>query len=684
VKALTERNMIELQSPAARTSGSSFALRGIYAAMAAVLAAYATSLIVRGPGGPTYTALDGWGVAGFELAAGVFILVRGVRHQRDRPYTLLLGIGATSWALGDFAMTYETLGGHTAPTLSVANFFWAGFFPFAYLAVMVLMRRDVRRFTAANYLDGVIATLAIACLIVAFAFRPIAAAAGAGNEFAAVNLVYPICDVLLSGLTVGGILLLPRGARARWYLIGTAGIVNAAGDTAALFPSLTASQVGWFLNVIAWPTSLLLIAGAVWLTRDPRVSAREQTASGFRIPAYAASVAIAILVYSVVHPSQAALIFIALTLATAGIRFVLALQRMNAINEQRHRDLETAAQAEHDSKHVLQRAVESYAAFAVRVAGGDLTATVAVDEDPELGSLAESLNTMVSGLAEISTEIQTGVHDIAASTAQILGSVSTHTDGASRQSSAISEATATVNELRMAADDSSARARDVASKAANSARVSDEGTEAVAALAEAMCEIGERTADIRKELVMLSDRAQQIGVITETVNELSSRSKLLALNATIEAARAGEHGRGFAVVADQVRDLADQSQAATARVEGILDEVRQATRASVAASEHGAEVVERALDLTTRADERIRNLARTIRDASDAAEQIASSAEFQSLSMDQIAAAMASIEDDTVQFVAGAQSSEAAAQRLTELSDKLSTLSERYRVSAAA
>ena len=276
------------------------------------------------------------------------------------------------------------------------------------------------------------------------------------------------------------------------------------------------------------------------------------------------------------------------------------------------------------------------------------------------------------------------MHDIAASTAQILGSVSTHTDGASRQSSAISEATATVNELRMAADDSSARARDVASKAANSARVSDEGTEAVAALAEAMCEIGERTADIRKELVMLSDRAQQIGVITETVNELSSRSKLLALNATIEAARAGEHGRGFAVVADQVRDLADQSQAATARVEGILDEVRQATRASVAASEHGAEVVERALDLTTRADERIRNLARTIRDASDAAEQIASSAEFQSLSMDQIAAAMASIEDDTVQFVAGAQSSEAAAQRLTELSDKLSTLSERYRVSAAA
>ena len=202
MKALTERNMIELQSPAARTSGSSFALRGIYAAMAAVLAAYATSLIVRGPGGPTYTALDGWGVAGFELAAGVFILVRGVRHQRDRPYTLLLGIGATSWALGDFAMTYETLGGHTAPTLSVANFFWAGFFPFAYLAVMVLMRRDVRRFTAANYLDGVIATLAIACLIVAFAFRPIAAAAGAGNEFAAVNLVYPICDVLLSGLTV--------------------------------------------------------------------------------------------------------------------------------------------------------------------------------------------------------------------------------------------------------------------------------------------------------------------------------------------------------------------------------------------------------------------------------------------------------------------------------------------------
>ena len=128
----------------------------------------------------------------------------------------------------------------------------------------------------------------------------------------------------------------------------------------------------------------------------------------------------------------------------------------------------------------------------------------------------------------------------------------------------------------------------MAEQAAASVRVSDEGTNAVAAIAEAMSEIRSRVEGLAEQIVTLSDRAQQIGSITETVNALSDRSNLLALNATIEAARAGEHGRGFAVVAEQVRQLAEQSRAATGQVEGILEEVRQATDAAVAASEDGA------------------------------------------------------------------------------------------------
>ncbi len=667
----------------ARSAASSQAgsgIKALYAILIIALLAYAVTLVLGGQDANYPTWLGGWGVDAFELLCCILVIARGLVNARDRRYVLLLGAAGCAWALGDFATTAESLGGATPPTLSLANYLWAGFFPLAYVGVMVLMQRDVKKLSAANYLDGVVATLVTAAALVAFAFHAIVKASGAGTEGAAVNLVYPVGDLLLFGLTVLGIVMLPAGRRARWYLIAAAGLVNAAGDIAALFNGLVVTNVGWFLNTMAWPVSLLLISCAVWLAPDPGVAVKENTSSGFKVPALACVMALVILfVGSLEHASQVAIGFASATLLAAGVRFGLALRRLNALTEERHAELETVAQAERESKRALQVAVRNYAQFAARVADGDLTATASSDAE-DLRQLSESLNSMVCGLAEISGEIQVGVHDIGTSTAEILGSVSRHTESAGQQSAAITEASATVNELRQAADATAQRAREVAQQARDSVRVSDEGTEAVAAIANVMEQIRGRAAGVSQEIATLSARAQQIGVITDTVNELADRSNLLALNATIEAARAGEAGRGFAVVADQVKQLAEQSKAATARVETILKEVRAASTAAVSASDAGAKVVEDGLELTSRADEGIRSLTEIIRAASNAAEEIAASAQQQSVGMDEIAESMNSIEDGTTQFLDGAQSSQLAAQNLNELAAKLARLTERYRV----
>ena len=47
--------------------------------------------------------------------------------------------------------------------------------------------------------------------------------------------------------------------------------------------------------------------------------------------------------------------------------------------------------------------------------------------------------------------------------------------------------------------------------------------------------------------------------------QIAGRTNLLALNATIEAARSGEAGRGFAVVAQEVKSLAGQARASSAK-----------------------------------------------------------------------------------------------------------------------
>ena len=678
-----ERPDVRATDPAAAATPTvvSPGIRALYALLIVVLVAYALSLVVRGPDGASPTWLDGWGVAGFELIASMLVIARGVSRPRDRRYALWLGVGCCAWAIGDFAMTAETLGGATPATISLANYLWACFFPLAYIGVMVLMQRDVRKLTAANYLDGVVAALVTAAALVAFAFHAIASAAGGGNESVAINLVYPVGDLLLFGLTVLGIKMLPAGKRTRWYLIAAAGAINAAGDIAALFGGLAATDVGWFLNAIAWPASLLLISSAVWLAPDPGLETAENRSSGFVVPTVASGLALLILcVGSLNHTSQIAIGLATATLVAAGARFGLALRRMGELTDERHRELEDSAQVERRSREELQHAVQEYSRFAARVADGDLTATVSANGRQDLSGLSDSLNTMVAGLAEISAEIQAGVGEIGMSTTEILESVSRHTESAGQQSAAISETSATVNELRCAADDTAQRARDVARRASESVQVSDEGTEAVSAITVAMQEIRARVDGIAQEILTLSERTQQIGAITQTVNELADRSNLLALNASIEAARAGEHGKGFAVVADQVRRLAEQSKGATAQVETILNDVKEATSAAVRASEQGTKVVDEGLHLTERAGEGIRSLTDTIRGASAAAEQIAASAHQQSVGMDQIAEAMSNIDDGTTQFLDGAQQSQRAAENLDQLSVTLAALADRYRV----
>jgi methyl-accepting chemotaxis protein len=665
----------DLGAPRARTSTPG--VRELYGLLGVILFGYAVSLVVRGPNGPSPAWFDGYGTAAFELVVSLLVVARGVASGRDRLYAVTLGLGGCAWGLGDVVATQM---GDGAPTLATFNFLWAGFFPLAYVGVMALMRRDVVRLTAANYLDGVVATLVTAAALVAFAFHPIAVASGGGNEFAAVNIVYPVGDLLLLGLTVIGIVILPRGRRARWYLIAIAGAVNAAGDACALFNGLVATDIGWFLNAIAWPASLYLISAAVWLAPDPGVPVKENTSSGFQVPTAASALALLILfVGSLDHASQVAIGFATGTLLAAGVRFGLALRRLNQLTESRHRELESAAGIERESKRALQAAVHAYAEFAARVADGDLTATVAATSD-DLHELSDSLNTMVTGLAEISGEIQGGVQAIGTSTSEILGSVSQHTDSAGQQSQEIIRTSATVNELRQAADATAVRAQEVARQASESVRVSDEGTNAVEAIAESMQEIRRRVEGIAQEIVELSGRVRQISSITETVNALSDRSNLLALNATIEAARAGEAGKSFAVVAAQVRQLAEQSKQATGKVEVILAEVDAATAAAVAASAAGGKVVEQGLELAARADGGIKRLTEIIRAAAEAAQEIAASAHEQSVGIERIAQSMASIEDGTAKSLDGAQSSRQAAESLNELAAKLAALTERYRV----
>lgn len=73
----------------------------------------------------------------------------------------------------------------------------------------------------------------------------------------------------------------------------------------------------------------------------------------------------------------------------------------------------------------------------------------------------------------------------------------------------------------------------------------------------------------------LSEYADRMNTIIETITSIANSTGMLALNASIEAARAGEAGRGFAVVAQQISGLASQTKDATVNITELIGHIHQ-------------------------------------------------------------------------------------------------------------
>jgi diguanylate cyclase (GGDEF)-like protein len=358
-------------------------VRALFGVLFAVLVAYVVSLFVR-PVTDTHFWLDGWGVAGFELLASSLILARGLVDQRARGFAFLLGLGGVSWAIGDLVNTYMAVHGENPPSPALFNYFWAGFFPLAFAGLMTLMNRDVIKITAANYLDGLLLLVSSAALI-ALLFAPIHHAAGGDTATVVTNLVYPALDVPVFGLVVIGIALLPAGRRTRWCLLAGAGLANVIGDSVAIFPTLAGGILGNVLNTAAWPTSLLLIAAALWLAPGSGRPPRENHSSGFLVPAVASTLALAILFVGIVSDvSRIGMGAALLALIVSGLRFGLALRHSRALTEQREQELQAAAQRERGARDALEAAAGELQAQSQRdVFGTQLSEALEMADEEE-------------------------------------------------------------------------------------------------------------------------------------------------------------------------------------------------------------------------------------------------------------------------------------------------------------
>lgn len=234
-----------------------------------------------------------------------------------------------------------------------------------------------------------------------------------------------------------------------------------------------------------------------------------------------------------------------------------------------------------------------------KLAQGDLTGSVNLKRNDELGALADSVDTCIENLRKMVQEITHTSEALTESASILTETANSQAAGAEQTNVQAHTVAAAGEELAINSKSMTASAGEISQSSTTVAAAVEEMSSSIQEVARNCTQESEiaRKADMqarqtRDLMIKLDESARQIGKIVELINQIAEQTNLLALNATIEAASAGEAGRGFAVVANEVKELARQSAAATQDIRLQVNLIQENTANSMEAIDDVAKVIE--------------------------------------------------------------------------------------------
>ncbi|MGH2714252.1 MAG: putative bifunctional diguanylate cyclase/phosphodiesterase [Thermoleophilaceae bacterium] len=277
-----------------------------------------------------------WVFSGLLLASAAICLARATVVGVDRAAWTVLGVGMSLWALATvyWSVFLEHL--EAPPYPSVADGLYLAFYPAAYIALMLLLRKKLHGLGASLWLDGLIGALSVGALAVSIVIPGVVDNTGGSLAVVTTNLAYPAGDALLTALIVGAFALTAWRPSREWLLIGVGVVLFTIADTVYLYRVAHGTFVeGTWLDAI-WVAGMGLIAFAAWQSPRRRPAILFEGWPVIAAPTLFTLSSLGVLIYgNVAGTNGAAVVLAGATMLAALVRLALSFHEVRSLTDSR-------------------------------------------------------------------------------------------------------------------------------------------------------------------------------------------------------------------------------------------------------------------------------------------------------------------------------------------------------------